>query len=85
MNLIQLLDGIGVEFGDVSKMRKENNSIIHNNEPRWVLGFVGGKLDNSVHRMFGLYSFIIDKCISIPYVYIYIRHFSWRCIETAFT
>ena len=46
------LDGIGVEFGDVSVMRKENNSIIHNNEKIGVSGFVGGKLDNSVHRMF---------------------------------
>ena len=46
------LDEIGVEFGDESVMRKENNSIIHNNEEIWVSGFVGGKLDNSVHRMF---------------------------------
>ena len=52
MHLMQSLDGIGVEFGDVSKMRKDNNSIIHNNEQIWVSGFVGRKLDNSIHRMF---------------------------------
>ena len=50
--LVKSLDGIGVEFGDVLKMRKENNSIIHNNEKILVSGFVGGKLDHSIHRMF---------------------------------
>ena len=52
MYLLKSLDGIGVEFGDESVMRKENNSIIHNNEKIPVSGFVGGKLDNSIHRMF---------------------------------
>ena len=52
MNLMKSLDEMLVEFGDESVMRKENNSIIHNNEPRWVSGFIGRKLDNSVHRMF---------------------------------
>ena len=50
--LVKSLNGIGVAFGDASKMRKENNSIIQNNEKTWVSGFIGGKLDNSVHRMF---------------------------------
>ena len=50
--LSRSLDEIGVEFGDETIMRKENNSIIHNNEPRWVPAFVGGTLDNSLHRMF---------------------------------
>ena len=52
IGLSRSLEEVGVEFGDGSVMRTENNSIIHNNEPRWVPGFVGGKLDNSVHRMF---------------------------------
>ena len=50
--LVKSLNGIGVEFGDESQMRKENNSIIHNNEKIYASGFIGGKLDNSIHRMF---------------------------------
>ena len=53
MHLMKSLDGLGVEFGDASLMRKENNYIIHNDEEIWASGFVGGNLDNnSVHRMF---------------------------------
>ena len=64
MSLIRSLDDIGVELGDVNKMRKENNSIIHNNEDIWISGFVGGKLDNSVHRMF--------ECFMILFLYYYL-------------
>ena len=62
------LDEIGVEFGDPSKMRKKKNSIIHNNEEIWVSGFVGEKLDNSVHRMFERFMFFILYLLFVDYL-----------------
>ena len=52
LNSIESLDAIGVTFGDTSKMRAEHNSIIHNSDEIWVSGYIGGRLDNSIHRMF---------------------------------
>ena len=51
---IDSLDEIGAEFQDGSLLKIENNSIIdnNNNNKHWVTGFIGGKLDHSVHRMF---------------------------------
>ena len=64
ITLVETLEGMEVSFGDGSKMRIENNSIIHNNERIWVSGFIGGKLDDSVHRMFELF-FILSLYLSL--------------------
>ena len=57
---VKVLSQMRMLFGDYSVLKAENNSIVHNYTPSYSSGFLGDKLNNSVHRMFE--SFVILFC-----------------------